>query len=126
VNTNRGLLVASYLVALFYLAWPLLAYSEIHLSIPNILGVAFIGLSLFVILTKSHALLTFVVASLNALTGVVALAWFCWALYTEPKDSPDRNLIPVVAYFTIVVPLFAAATLFVGARKNPIARDIGS
>jgi hypothetical protein len=115
----------SYLVSLFYLAWPLFAYSEIHRGIPNILGVAFICLSLFVILAETATLLAIAVATVNAAVSIVGLAWFCWAVYTGPTDSTDRNLIPVVLYFTVVVPLFTAITLFVGVRKNQIARAMG-
>jgi len=110
-NTNRVLLCVAYLVMLVYVVWPLVERPEVMDHVPNLLAAVFIGASFFTIALDAPRSVVTVVAWLNAAVGGTALVLSCFQLIRGLGDDVDRNVIPLVFYFCVVVPFVAARTL---------------
>jgi ABC-type transport system involved in cytochrome c biogenesis permease subunit len=116
-DTTKVLLTTAYLALLIFLAWPLIAYPQTAGKLSNVLAIAFLACSILTILVKLPTPMVVAVAVLNAGAGLMFIAWIVWAVYTGPVGAPDRNLVPLVFYFTVIVPIVMAKTLIASIRK---------
>jgi hypothetical protein len=117
-GATKVLLATAYLALLIFLAWPLIAYPHMGGKLPNILAIAFLACSILTILVKLPTPIVVAVAALNAAVSLMFIAWIVWAGYTGPVGAPDQNIIPLVFYFTVIVPLVMAKTLFASTQKT--------
>ena len=116
-DATKVLLAAAYLALLLFLAWPLVADPQMAGKLPNVLAIAFLAFSILTVLVRLPAPIVITVAALNAAASLIFIAWIVWAVYTGPVGAPDRNLIPLVFYFTVIVPIVMAKTLFASIQK---------
>jgi len=86
-------------------------------KLPNILAIAFLACSILTILVKLPTPIVVAVAALNAAASLMFIAWIVWAVYTGPASAPDRNLISLVFYFTVIVPIVISRVLFASIQK---------
>jgi ABC-type transport system involved in cytochrome c biogenesis permease subunit len=116
-DTTKVLLTTAYLALVLFLAWPLIAYPQMAGKLPNVLAIAFLACSILTMLVRLPTPIVIAVAALNGAAGLMFIAWIVWAVYTGPVGAPDRNLIPLVFYFTVIAPIVTARTLFASIRK---------
>jgi hypothetical protein len=117
-DTTKVLLATAYLALSLFLAWPLIAYPQMAGKLPNILAIAFLVCSILTMLVRLPTPIVITVAALNAAAGLIFIAWIAWAVYTGPVAAPDRNLIPLVFYFTVITPIVMARRLFTSIQRR--------
>ena len=116
-DATNVLLAAAYLALLLFLAWPLVADPHMVGKLPNLLAITFLACSILTVLVRLPAPVVITVAALNAAASFIFVAWIVWAVYTAPVGAPDRNLVPLVIYFTVIVPIVMAKTLFASIQN---------
>jgi hypothetical protein len=114
---NRAALIGAYLVTLVYISWPALEHPA-QLSNPTrqFLVIAFVVATLVALTVDKWEIFTMVIAGLNGLVGLGVLGAILWTVRGKTLGGEESFELPAIVYFSIVVPLIAAVTLFFGAR----------